>query len=139
MKNIVRFAISALALSLLLVGCNRDNVDKGLEAKKNFLTLTEYGVFANGNYTFAYNEKDYQIAFDEEDNTVRLQKDDMSSYIIIELDSAPTMGAIVKADVSGKGISTANGVEMEVVKTTSDGVWLWDKKAMTGYIIYWEF
>lgn len=140
MKNIAKLTLAALAFSLIMVSCVRDDTEKkALEAKQNFEMITDYGIYANGQYTFNYNEAEYQIAFNESNNTVRLQKDDMSTYAIFSLDSTPTKGATVQLTVQGKGVSTVKATQMEVVKTSSDGVWIWDKPALTGYYIYWEF
>ena len=139
MKNILKLSFAALALTLLLASCGRDDTDKALEAKKSFETQTAYGIYTDGAYSFAYNDKDYQIAYNEGDRTVRLQKDDMSTYAIITLDSTPTNGATVQLSVQGKGVTAVKPTKMDVIKTTSDCVWVWDKASLTGYIFYWEF
>ncbi|MBO5902816.1 MAG: hypothetical protein J6Q40_02305 [Tidjanibacter sp.] len=140
MKNTAKLSLVALAFSLILAGCWGDDTDeKALKAKQDFETLTNYGIYANGQYTFKYTDEDYQIAFNESNNSVRLQKDDMTTYAIFSLDSAPSKGAMVQLTVQGKGVSTVKATQMEVVKTSSDGVWIWDKTSLTGYYIYWEF
>ncbi len=140
MKNIARFTLVALAVSLLLASCvQNDTEEKALKAMQSFEVETDYGIYANGQYTFRFTEADYQLAFNDGNNSVRLQKDDMSTYAIFSLDSTPSNGATVTVSLQGKGVTTAKDVQMQVIKTTSNCAWLWDKKSLTGYIIYWEF
>ena len=140
MKNIVRLTLAALTFSLLLTSCVDDKTEeKALKAMQSFEAETDYGIYANGQYTFRFTDADYQLAFNEGNNSVRLQKDDMSTYAIFSLDSTPSNGATVEVSVQGKGVTTVKNLQMQVIKTTSDCAWLWDKKSLTGYILYWEF
>ena len=121
-----------------LSSCINNDVDKALEAKKSFETQTEFGIYKDGKYTFAYNDKDYQIVYNESRKTVRLQKDDMTEYAIVTLNSTPAQGATVEVSVQGKGVTAVKNASMEVIKTSTDCIWLWDKPGLTGYILYWE-
>lgn len=137
MKRYLKIACG-LMFSMLLMGCPNNNVDEISKAQQDFLNQTQYGVYADGSVTFAFDESSCQIAYNAARRSVRLQKDDMSAYVIVTLDSTPVLDATVTVDVQGVGITKANNVDMNVVKTDGDKVWLWDNKNKTGYVIYWE-
>ncbi len=137
MKTYLKIACG-LVFSMLLMGCPNNGVDEISKAQQEFINKTEYGVYADGQVIFAFDENTCQIAYNSERRSVRLQKDDMTAYVIVTLDSTPVLDATVTVDVQGKGISKANNVDMSVVKTDGDKVWLWDNKGKTGYLIYWE-
>lgn len=94
--------------------------------KKNITGYTEAGFYSLDGVCAFKAQEQVQVAVNSKRLTYRLQNPDQSKYIHVKFDGKPaTIGQKIKAEFSFRGVSfLREEMEMEVVRTDDDKVWL---------------
>ena len=129
---------AVLIVPFLSVCCHIDTPRREHAELKDFLKKDDAGLVIDGRYQFKYSQEDCQISINKRRRHIRLQQDNQSKYMHIQLSAFPTtthekieINAIYKTEEEEiKEIYT-----MDAAKIGTGKIWLWDNKKHTGMII----
>lgn len=124
-------------LVFLLSSCNRDNSNSSDE-ELLFLNEPDIGLFSAKKYLVRYNVMDFQIAVNRGRKAIRIQNDIQNEYFNVDFKYIPNRGSNSSAYVYCHSTSFQGSLQLslEVIRRTSDRVWLWDSDKNTGIILY---
>jgi len=84
-----------------------------------------------------YDENFHQMAFDNAKNEFRITTDNMTDFLVVDLDALPTTApSSVKALSiqwsSAGGIISKTNLKMDVIKIEGNKIWLWNASEKIG-------
>lgn len=136
-------AILLTGALVVLASCKSDDTPGGgnfEQAKQDFLTRTEIGVYDKGAATYVLDKATDQIYVSKAKKTFRLQQDDLSKMVQIVLGGEPEEGATTTCDAKFSNVAGMSNATYNVSLIHSDGDfrWLWDGSKGIGFLILWK-
>lgn len=129
-----RLFIMMLALSLLCVGCERDNTK---ELRENFQTLETYGICKEDAMILSIDMDKYQYMCSPSKGLYRFTDESGEQDLTLTLTGGePSEDGFVQGSVSGTlGQNGFSFKDLYVLRKTSSMVWLWSDSDKCGIIL----
>lgn len=137
-KRMIIYVLVSVVVMALVVSCGPDEPDGPAQT---FLSKTEYGVYDGRSKSlttlFVFTEKESQWATSAKAGSVRLQTDNMSKYLHVEMDAKPDTGETIEIKITPRGImaSYRHNMSAKVMKSTEGSLWLWVEEYKLGLLI----
>jgi len=131
----MRKILTLMLLAALACSCNREY----LEVEEEMTGCNGIGLWIKGERVFEYSDNLCQYSWNPDDFVFRSFDDSMTEWFSVSMDSVPLEeGDKVTATLkwtTRTDIKTKKGVELKVIKTERQKIWLWSRKTGTGAII----
>ena len=128
-------AILIAASTLCCCSKSEHGVISGIE---EFMERSDSGLYGHGGFLFRYDQENCQLSINLKRKQIRMQSDDQTDYINMHFLQFPSPSLesvdIVLTYKVGNEEITSN-CNMEIVKYSTNKIWLWDTKGHHGIII----
>lgn len=132
-----RKIICAVLLSTASAACSKSGTDGSDNPSNALLQKETYGIYADDDDVFVYDNDIHQYAYNTGRHTFRIQNTAQDRYLTCELDNTPTASSTVNVRVKTQGISSypSRELQMLVLKRADGKAWLWNEENRTGLVI----
>jgi len=124
-----------LMIAALSCACNNEY----LEVEEEMKGCEEIGLWVKGEQVFKYSDKLCQYSWNPETKQFTAFTDSVADWFSVSMDSEPyETDDKVTAAISWttkSDIKTRKDVELKVIRTEKQKIWLWSRKAGTGAIV----
>lgn len=130
MKKFLPFVIILLSLS----SCREPEPDPIV------LTDGTPRISVRGTDRFTYNESSCQLGFNRDKAEFRIHNDNMSGYILVDLDRIPSAaGETVMAEsiqwTTADDVELRKNIALEVLKFEGGNIWLWNSRERIAVVV----
>jgi len=117
----------------LLISCKKDKY------LPDFSNFNEIGLMQKGNEVFVYDPLVHQMGFNRGQGQFRVHTDNMSDYVVVDLESIPSeIGQEVEGTLiwtTSSDIFTKRNITLETIKIEGDKIWLWHSQSQIGVVV----